>query len=422
MTTAQRTGWRDPASYPQLEGFDPLAADQLADPSPWLARARSEKPVFYMPHEEMWCITRYRDVLAILKNTSSYSNRDSDAVVAPRPPAYAHVMPKGHPVSNSLHTKDPPAHTRIRKLAQKAFTRRHADAREHEINAIANRLIDRFVGEQEVDLVEVFTCQIPSAVIAAILGAPPDCARRLQSWTDDFFVMAGNRHLPQDENARLWDSALAFEAFVSELVAEKRARLGDDLISDLIQATAGDGTPSLTDYEVVCVVAGLVAAGADTTNALVADALDLLLSEPEQWKALTADLALVPNAVEETLRLRSPVRGLRRLTKEPVDIGGVEIPEGNAVFLHLGSANRDADVFADPNRFDLHRPNVNDHLALGLGVHFCLGAPLARVESCVAIDALAKRLPGLRRVPDQQLVWRPSTYVTGPAGLRVTLR
>jgi cytochrome P450 len=402
---------------PVLDGFDPLAPDQVGEPFGSLAQARQEAPVFYMPKYDLWCVTRMEDVLTVFKDTTTYSN--SHEAVGQPPAEFADKIPDGHPVAHSLDALDPPGHTRIRRLAQKAFTPRHVGAREVEIRAICDELVDTFADRGSADLVGAFTTFIPVRVIATILGMDQKYAPLMKRWTDDWFAI----WLGDDSAAvrrERWQRTVEFDKFIRSFVEDRRLTPRDDLTSDLVHATSDDGEPSLSTYEVICVIAGIVAAGSDTTSILLAHAVWLLLSEPERWEAVRRDRTLVPVVVEETLRLRNPVRGLRRITTRPVTLGGADIPAGAALYVHVGSANRDEEVFQNAEVFDVRRTNLSEHVGFGKWTHFCLGAPLARVEARVALECLVDRLPNLRLGAGQEhLDYTPNAVVPGVRHLEV---
>jgi cytochrome P450 len=203
-------------------------------------------------------------------------------------------------------------------------------------------------------------------------------------------------------------------------VEDRRANPRGDLTSDLVHARSDDGEPSMSTSEVISVISGVVAAGSDTTSILLAYAVWLLLTHPETWEAVKADPARVPRVVEETLRVRNPVRGLRRVSTRPTTLGGVDIPEGATLYVHVGSANRDESVFDDPDAFDVSRPNLSEHVGFGKWTHFCLGAPLARLEARVALECLIERVPGMRLAPgEEKLEYNVNAVVPGVRHLNV---
>jgi cytochrome P450 len=217
---------------------------------------------------------------------------------------------------------------------------------------------------------------------------------------------------------RLVQGMVAFWRYAEALVARRAAQPRDDCTSDLLLARDGD-LPALTHQEVTQIVFELLIAGHETTTALIGNATRRLLSERHAWEEICRDPALIPNAIEEVLRFDSSVIAWRRQTTEAVAIGGVPVPADAHLLLLLGSANRDPAVFADPDRFDIHRPNAQEHLSLGAGVHFCLGAPLARLETRVVLEELSARLPSLRLVAGQALRFQPNTTFRGPLALLV---
>lgn len=405
---------------PVLPGFDPLAPEQVGEPFDWLRRARQETPVFYIPKLDLWCVTRMEDVLAAFKDTSRFSN--SHAEVGMPPAELAAELPDGHPVAHSLDTLDPPQHTRVRKLAQKAFTPRHLSAREDAIRAICDELIDAIADRDEADLIESFTTHIPVRVIAEVLGLEPQHAPAMKQWTDDWFQIWLGDDTPE-VRAQRWRRTIEFDRFIRAFVESRRAEPRDDLTSDLVHAVSEDGEPSLSTFEVICVIAGIVAAGSDTTSILLAHATWLLLTHPQVWERVKADQSLVPKVVEETLRLRNPVRGLRRVTTCPVSLGGAEIPADATLYVHVGSANRDERVFDRADEFDIDRPDLSEHVGFGKWTHFCLGAPLARLEARIALECLIERLPQMRLRDDERehLDYVPNAVVPAVRHLNVLL-
>jgi cytochrome P450 len=222
----------------------------------------------------------------------------------------------------------------------------------------------------------------------------------------------------EDEQVRLAQGMAAFWRYAEALVASRAERPRDDFTSDLLRARDGD-LPALSHQEVTTIVYGLLTAGHETTTGLIGNAMRRLLTERHAWEEICGDPSLIPNAVEEVLRFDSSVIAWRRQTTQAVEIGGVPVPAGANLLLLLGSANRDPAVFEGPEQFDIHRQNAKEHLSLGQGAHYCLGAPLARLEARVVLEELSARLPSLRLVPGQTPQFRPNTTFRGPLSLLV---
>jgi cytochrome P450 len=217
-----------------------------------------------------------------------------------------------------------------------------------------------------------------------------------------------------------WRRTVEFDKLIRAFVDERRTSPRDDLTSDLVHASSDDGEPSLSTSEVISVLAGIVAAGSDTTSILLTYAVWLLLTHPPSWEELREDKDRVPQVIEETLRLRNPVRGLRRVTTRPVVLAGAEIPEGATLYVHVGSANRDEAVFERPDEFDPSRSSLSEHVGFGKWTHFCLGAPLARLEARIALECLVERLPNLTLAPgEEQLEYIVNAVVPPVKHLRV---
>jgi cytochrome P450 len=395
---------------PLFEAFRPFTKEQLANPYPVLAQARAEQPVFFCEELGCWVVTRYDDVNRIYGEPMLYSNAE---VLAPRMEKPAEIQKEFGDRELNLHyqlvASDPPVHTRLRKLMAPAFLPGRIAERRDWIRALTHRLIDAFVDKGEVDLVRNYAALIPTSVIGKVVGAPEEDARQFAKWVDDIFLLTGAWDVSESERASAWRGVFAFEDYISALVADRRKHPQDDLTTDFIRARSDDGSPAMSDIEVLWNVFNVAAAGADTTGVLIAALIHLLLSNPEQWVAVREDRELIPNAIEEAMRVRSPVRGLMRKTTAPVTINGVNIPEGAMVFISLASANHDEKHFGDVDRFDVRRRNSNRQLGFGSRSHACIGAPLARLETRIAIETLADRLPNLELLQDSwTLRYRPN--------------
>jgi cytochrome P450 len=387
--------------------FDPMDREAAGDPYPWLRLAQRDCPVFYIERYELWCVTRHRDILEVLRDTETYSSRkviDFSNIT----PDFLDAFPDGRP-DRVLVTMDPPAHTRLRKLAQKAFTPKMIAAREPEIRRLANALIDGFVEDGRCDFVGQYADHLPVQAITQLVGAPLDQTPTFFEWANDRITMLqGAPHLGEGHRAELMERARRFNGWLQAFVEERRSRPRDDLASALVHARGDNGEPALTTAEVVAMIGTILSAGTSTTAHFLPVAVRELLRHGDQWSRLQADRSLVPGAVEECLRLRTSVRGVVRTTTRRVQISGVTIPAEADLYLHFGAAQRDPEVFAEPETFDITRHDVKRHFAFGRWTHMCLGAPLARQEARVTIECLLDRLPELRLAPDQREDWIPN--------------
>jgi cytochrome P450 len=357
---------------------------------------------------EAWLVTRYDDVRAVLSDP-----RFSRYLLYPGAPCM--VEPGDFSTGErSILNLDPPDHTRVRRLAAKAFTARRIEGMRGRIEQITHDLLDRMAAKQPpVDLIDEFAFLLPTAVICELLGVPFEDRDRFRAWSSVIVapMTYGMDAVVQAQRDGAED--------MRRLIEIKRGRPGDDLLSALIQAR--DDEARLSEEELIDLATQTLLAGHETTVSLIATGVVLLMRHPDQLAALRADPALIGPAVEEILRYDGPAEGsLLRVATADLELGGVRIRKGDAVVAMNSSANYDERRFADPARFDITRRD-NPHLGFGYGIHFCIGAPLARLEGQIALAALLDRFPYLRlAVPQQEIVWRPAMSVRGPAAVPVT--
>ncbi|MFJ9344685.1 cytochrome P450 [Streptomyces sp. NPDC101733] len=386
----------------------------LADPFPLYRRLREDGPVrrvVIAGGVEAWLVTRHEDGLAALSDPRLSSDvRDaSDSRLLGRLPA----TERASMLSNMLRS-DPPDHTRLRRLVSKAFTARRVAELRPRILSLTDRLLDAVVPAGRADLVADLALPLPVTVISELLGVPVDDRNDFQRWTDSMLV----RGVEPPDPAVVNEAWQHMRAYVSELVHAKRARPGDDLLSGLISAR--DEEQQLSEDELIAMVFLLLVAGYVTTVNLIGGGVAMLLAHPDQLDLLRSDPELLPGAIEEFLRYDGPVSpGIARFAREDVEIAGVRVPRGATVLIGSALADRDPARFPDPDRLDITRQD-NAHLAFGHGLHYCLGAPLARLEGQIAIGAVLRRLPGLAlAVPPDRIRWRPGG-LRGPESLPVT--
>jgi cytochrome P450 len=391
-----------------------FSAEYFQDPLSVYARLRDSRPVtpVIMPEDDrgrQWLVTRYEDVRSALADprlAKDWMKHMTPEDWTPDPvDAY---------LNRHMLSLDPPDHTRLRRLVVKAFTpRRVADLRPR-ILAITSSLLDALDARDEADLIEAFAFPLPVTVICELLGVPTADQDRFQAWSHAVLSSAGS---PEEADA----AGLGMYAYFTELVAAKREAPADDLLSALIAAT--DEGDSLDERELIGMMFLLMIAGHETTVNLIASGMLALLTFPDELARLRSDPSLLPSAVEELLRYANPLNhATDRFTLEPVVIGGVEIPAHEWVICVTSSGNHDPSRFGEPERLDIGR-DTSGHLAFGHGIHYCLGAPLARLEGEVAFGALLARFPGMSlAVPPSSLRWRPSSLIHGLEALPVRLR
>jgi cytochrome P450 len=388
--------------------FDPLDPDQAGDPYPWLHAAQAEAPVFHLPELDLWCVTRYEDVLQVLRDTQTFSSRNVIRITQ-LAPEVADAFPDGYPNDNGLACLDPPKHDRLRKLAQKAFTPKMIASRAPEVRDLCDALVDPFVDDGRCVFVAQFTNHLPIQAITRIVGAPDERTQDFVTFAADTMAMSASAP-PLGPEERLERSlrSVAFTDWLRGFIAERRTEPRDDLASALIHAQTDDGEPALMTAEVMSLIASILNAGTATTANFLPLMVRELLRHPDQWEAVKADRTLVPIAVEEALRLVTPVRGVRRTAMREATVGGVTIPEGAELYVHYGAPQRDAEVFRDPDSFDITRDDLNKHFAFGRWTHMCLGAPLARLEGRVMLECIIDRIPDVRLVEPQPERWAPN--------------
>jgi cytochrome P450 len=371
--------------------------EYLKDPHRFFATLRTEGPTrqVEMPNgTPVWVVTRYDEVFAALNDPRLSMNNEN----ARSWPGF--VFPKQ--LNASLMNMDPPDHTRLRRLVTKGFTPRRIEGMRQRIQDIADELIDAVAEQGSADLMEALAAPLPLTVIGELVGIPREHHADFRSWLTTMLMAEAGAASPDEARAAIGNIV----RFLVELVASKQRAPGDDLLTELIAIR--DEGDRLSEDELTSLVFLIFAAGYETTVGLIGNAVVALLDKPSQLAALRADPSLLGAAVEELVRFDGPsLIAVRRFPTEDISIGGVPIPAGETVILSLASANRDSSKFGNAD-LDIHRVD-NPHVAYGHGIHYCLGASLARMEGEIAVGTLLRRLPDLRlAVPPRDLEWRPS--------------
>lgn len=382
--------------------------------------------MFFSDELGVWTVTRYDDVVSILRDTATYSNAGTLGGMDV-PTEFQAKFPDGLWSTHTLINRDPPSHTRARRLCNKAYTIRGVSGMRPQLETLAQQLIDAF-GQHEADIMHDYAHPFTIRAIAGIIGVPLDDVDRLLQWTLDALILIGPNQTAEGTKERAAEDAdrherfvrlVEFDQYCGQLIADRTANPQDDVISALVHADT-EGEPALTPREVSGLITEQVVAGNDTSANMIGHAVLYLRRQPELWDAVVNDRALVPAVVEEVVRRHTPSKGLFRRTTRDVTLSGVTIPEGQLIHVLWASANTDPDTFAEPLVLDPHRDNIKDHVGFGRGTHFCLGSPLARLQGEIALNALFDRLPQLEVAPGQDLEYAPALTNVTLMGLKVT--
>jgi cytochrome P450 len=398
--------------------FDVTADWHVAGPYPFLARLRHERPVFWSEHLRMWVLTRHTDVRDAYRDHRRFSSVGSLTVSRTLTDEVKESLGEHRSFLDDFAANvDPPQHTRIRRAVSRAFTPRAVARLGEAFAAQVDAVLDAVAPRGHADLVADLAHPPSARLTAAFIGVAPEDEHRVKQWVHSWFQLFLSPQPPARQRDLAQDF-LKYLDYVDRLVTERRAEPRDDfagLMAELID-TGPDG---LSHREVVETISALLLGGNDTVPNGLANAVHRMQRDRASWEAVVAEPVLIPNLIEETLRIDGASLGSFRRTTEDVTLHGVTIPAGAEVLLHADSAGHDETVFPDPERFDVHRANARDHMVFGYGIHHCVGAALARLELRIALERLTARLPGLRLVPDQDIDYRKSLVGRGLSRLLV---
>ena len=399
--------------------FDPADPETARNPWPVYARLRAGDPVHWSPALRGWMLTRHDDVMAAQRDRRFSADRATPFADRMEAAARPDIARMGRVLARWMVFSDPPRHPALRRLTLEAFTPKAVESLRGRIGALVDDLLDRMDAAGPArDLMEDFARPLPAAVIAHILGVPERDVGRFRRWSDDIAGVVGRA---RSDPGRLETGAAALaalDAYLEGIVAERRrAGASGALVDKLIAARDADA--ALTEEELVANCALLLFAGHETTTHLIGNGVRLLLERPDRFAALRRDPALAAGAVEEILRCEGAAHAIARVATEDVALRGKTIARGDRVFLMLGAANRDPEVFDDPETFDIRR-KPGRHLAFGYGPHFCVGAPLARLEGEVALNRLAARFPDMA-LAERHAAWSPHFILRGLSRLPLAL-
>ena len=398
--------------------YEMFCRGRLADPYPFYHRLRAEEPVHFSQRLGTWVLTRYDNIMAVTRDKLLSSARMDFYLNPISTQLHDRLGPLTETMSRWMSMNDPPDHTRLRGLVTEAFSPRMVDGLAPRIQQICDSLIDAFGDHGQVDLIDHFAYPLPATVICEMLGIPSGDQQQFRAWSEDIVAFsAGSGIMLQHVAEQAQRSQSELVRYFRDLIAQRRRRPKEDLISALI-ALEKQGN-KLTEMETHSMCVQLFVAGHETTTNLIGNGLLALLDHPAVLRRLRAEPTFTRSAVEEFLRYSSPVQRAARVAGEDFQIRGNRIKEGDSVMLMFGAANRDPSQFADPDHLDIGR-EPNNHLAFGWGPHFCIGAPLARLEARIAFATILRRLPEFH-LTGKPLEWRPTMAMRGLKSLPIEL-
>ncbi len=403
--------------------FDFFSPEVIESPFEFYQAVRREAPVYQLPETNIFMLSRWEDIRKVNRDTQTFSNNFQDLLKGPEPSAEAAaIYAGGYEQPPTLLTLDPPEHKVFRSLINKVFSARRVEKMHDYIEQVVDELIDNFIDKGECEFVQEFATPLPVYVIADQLGVPRKDLRRIKAWSDAFASRLGGMASAEEEieNARL---IVEYQHYMAAIIADRRANPQDDMISDLANNTINhaDGERLMTVEELLSMIEQLLVAGNETTTSATTGGLLSLIQLSDQLQVLLDDPAMIDNAVEEILRLESPSAGLWRVVTRDTEIQGVQIPAGSLLMLRYAAANRDEQVFDNPEEMDVCRRNADEHIAFGYGTHFCPGAFLGRKEMQVAYQRILQRMTNIRLAEGRNdLTHWPNMVLRGLKELHIT--
>jgi cytochrome P450 len=408
-----------PSGCPVDHDFTPFDADYLQNPYPQLEKLTDEQPTFFSEQLGYLVLTRLEDVLEVFKNPDIFSSENvQDPVFPVCEEAQKILSAEDYNPQAVMSNRQQPDHTRIRRYTRDGFNARRMKLLEPYIRETCETLIDNMLENGgPAEFVSALAHPLPGQVIFRFIGFPEADDEQLIYWTANRLAFTWGKPTPEKQ-VEIAENMLKYWRYCRDFVALRNEQPADDLTSELLAAHKAN-PEDLSYREVESVIYGLSFAGHEIVSNFIALTLLNVLPRREQWEALCKDPALIPNALEEVLRADSPQTSWRRIATQDTRIGGVDIPAGTQIFVSIGAANHAPELFENPSDFDIYRENAGKHISFGHGIHFCLGARLARLEGQIAIEALARRIPSLRLVEKQELEFAPNITFRGPRKLYV---
>ena len=398
-------------------GYEPF---KMKDPFPAYAELRAEQPVMFDERTGFYVVSRYEDVKSVFDNWETFSSENAQAPVRARGEAARQIMEDGGFTAYSgLSARRPPEHTRIRAVAQKAFSPRRYKALEPAIRRNVIELIEKMLSHPDCqgDVVRDVAYEVPTITILTLIGADSSQVDTFKRWSDSRAAMtwgdlSDEEQIPHAHNlVEYWQECL-------RLVRVAHEDGGDNLTADLVRAQA-EGA-DITDHEIASVLYSLLFAGHETTTTLISHALRVLLGHRTQWQQLVEEPSRIPAAIDEVLRYSGSIVSWRRKALNDATVGGVEIPQGAQLMLLMGSANRDAERFEQAEEFDIARPNAREHLSFGFGIHYCLGNMLAKLQVKIVLEEMTRLAPNLVLGDPDSITYRKNISFRVPETVPVT--
>ncbi len=408
-----------PTGCPVHQTWSPLDSDYLAEPYGIAKQLQDDHPTFYSAQLNYLVVTEMSEIERIFADHETFASVNVQDPVFPLSEEALEVLgaPDYNPVA-VMSNRPEPDHGRIRVYTRQGFSNKRIKTLEPYIRRRSHELIDAMVDAgSPTEFIEAFGFPLPGETVFRFIGFPEADDDQLKEWCADRKGFSWGKPSPS-EQAVTANKMVAYWRYCREFVADKQANRGDDLASELI--TAHEQNPDDMSYlEVESIIYGLSFAGHEAVTSLIANTLLCLLPRRDTWAEVCADPSLIPNAIEEVLRFNSSQISWRRVTTCDTVVDGLEVPAGTGIFLNFASANRQGDIWDDPDTFDIHRANANHHISFGKGVHYCLGAKFAKYETALMTEILAERLPSLRLVEGQEPSYFPNITFRGPESLHV---
>ncbi len=393
--------------------------DVLSDPFAFYQATIPTQPVYHDAASGLYLVLSHKLVSEATARTDEFSNNFQAVLSGARSedPQVKAILEDGWPQVDTLLTADPPVHTRFRKLVNLAFSAPRVNKLEAHIREIARDLIDIMLAKDDIDFVRDFAIPLPIRMISEQLGLTHEDAGTIKRWTDAFVDRLGGM-VPLERELQCAREVVEFQHAIKAQMDLRRASPTDDLLSDLVHAQV-DGERPLDDGELLSIVQQLLVAGNETTTATLAEGIILLARNPDELAKAKADPKIIPNMIEEMLRLASASSGIWRVMKQDAELGGVTLPKGAMVMMRYAAANRDPEKYPDPDAFIADRANARTHLAFGRGIHMCVGNMLSRKEMTVAFEELLPRIGAITLTDESAIAYHPNMMLRGPSSVPV---